>query len=240
MALKDLVASKASLAEDVIEQIVSEFIRFDPDHKEIVFTPDAHKLSNRAKVLIYLVALQGWPFIVDEVVPVDAKPAEIEEHTGIAGGSLRPTLKELKDRNIITEKGGRYSVRSVALRTIQTELIGAETSTAGFRNKRKAKKSKAEANEAPDDAASPDTKKASRKTSTFGVSERFQSWIDEGYFDQGRTLSNVQQRFHKEAIIVPQTSLPSYLLKGVRSGQLVRDKAEVGGKVVWVYARKKK
>ena len=85
-----------------------------------------------------------------------------------------------------------------------------------------------------------DTKKKSRGTSGSGAGGRFQSWIGDGYFDQARTLSDVQQRFHKEAIIVPQTSLPSYLLKGVRSGQLTRDKAEVNGKTVWVYMRKKK
>lgn len=239
MALKDLVASKASLAEDVIEQIVSDYIRFDLDHKEIVFAPEAHSLSNKAKVLIYLVALQGWPFVLDEVVPVDAKPGEIEANTGIAGGSLRPMLKELKDRNIITEKGGRYSVRAVALHTIKAELNGAGSPKAA-QVKRRVKTAAADFASGTNETAGSNEKKSPRRSAKSGVSDRFQYWIDEGYFDQARTLSDVQQRFHKEAIIVPQTSLPSYLLKGVRSGQLIRDKQDVNGKLVWTYKRKKK
>ncbi len=244
MALKDLVASKASLAEDVIEQIISDYVRFDPDHKEIVFTPEAHGLSSKAKILIYLVALQGWPYVLDEVVPVDAKPGEIEEHTNIAGGTLRPLLKELKDRNIISEKGGRYSVRAVALRTIQDELDGkAAGSTSRKRSPRQKQKSEevsdAATRRANNDDQTSGSKTKARRSSGGGVAERFQSWIDDGYFDEPKSLADVQARFHKEAIIVPQTSLPSYLLKGVRSGQLERDKAEVNGKTVWVYSRKK-
>ena len=244
MALRDLVASKASLAEDVIEQIISDYVRFDPDHKEIVFTPEAHGLSNRAKTLIYLVALQGWPYVLEAVVPVDAKPAEIEEHTNIAGGTLRPLLKELKDRNIIAEKGGRYSVRAVALRTIQDEL---DAKTAGSLSRKHNPRRKKKGEVAPDsptegannDDQSAGSEKKARRSSGGGVAERFQSWIDDGYFDKPKSLADVQARFHKEAIIVPQTSLPSYFLKGVRSGHLERDKAEVNGKTVWVYSRKK-
>jgi len=244
MALKDLVASKASLAEDVIERIISDYVRFDPDHKEIVFTPEVHGLPNKTKILIYLVAQQGWPYVLDEVVPVDAKPSEIEEHTNIAGGTLRPLLKELKDRNIISEKSGRYSVRAVALRTIQDELDG----TAAGSKLRKRRSGRKQKDEEESDAATESanngeqtssSKKRVRRSSGGGVAERFQSWIDEGYFDKPKSLGDVQARFHKEAIIVPQTSLPSYLLKGVRSGQLKRDRAEVNGKTVWVYSRKK-
>lgn len=246
MALKDLLASKTSLAEDVIEQIISDYVRFDPDHKEIVFMPEAHGLSNKSKILTYLVALQGWPYVLDEVVPVDAKPSEIEEHTGIAGGSLRPLLKELKDRNIIAEKGGRYSVRSVALRTIQAELDGMSTGSAPKRSKRRTARPKEEMPEnvrleaVTDGAAAetPSKKKKARGNTGGSIAERFQSWIDEGYFNNAKTLSDVQARFHKEAIIVPQTSLPSYLLKAVRSGQLEREKQEVNGKAVWTYTRK--
>ena len=94
MGLKDLIASKSSLAEDVIEEIVSEYVRYDTDHKAVFLTPEGHELSGKSKVLIYLVALQGWPFVMDDVVPTDAKPGEIEEHTAIPGGTLRPLLKE--------------------------------------------------------------------------------------------------------------------------------------------------
>jgi len=240
VALKDLVASKALLAENVIEQIVSDYIRFDTEHKEIAFTTAANDLSNKARILVYLVALQGWPFVIDDMVSVDAKPAEIEENTGINGGTLRPLLKELKDRNIIAEKNGRYSVRAVALSTIERELNG-DGGPSTARPKRQSKKTTPEADDALADEASNsgNAKKKVRGLSTIGIGERFQKWIDDGYFETSKTLSEVQQRFHKEAIIVPKTSLPTYLLKGVRSGHLSRNKEDVNGKTVWVYTRVK-
>lgn len=56
-----------------------------------------------------------------------------------------------------------------------------------------------------------------------------------GFFDEGRTLSDVQTRFHEEAIIIPQTSIPSYLLKAVRDNRLSRRKEKLEGKERWVY-----
>jgi hypothetical protein len=245
MALKDLIASKSSLAEEVIEEIVGDFVRYDPDEKSVVFTPEAHGLSNRAKVLIYLVAIQGWPYVVDGEVPVDAKPAEIEEQTGVIGGSLRPTLKELKDRNIISEKSGRYSARSVGLQAIKAELNGDAPAKVQTRQKPRAKKAKASQSEpnvesttvGADQGGKSNSKGNRRSVSRNGVGERFYGWIQDGYFDQPKTLSEVQAQFHNEAIIIPRTSLPSYLLKAVRDRKLTRAKATIGNKLVWTYRR---
>jgi hypothetical protein len=245
MGLKDLIASKSSLAEDVIEEIVSEYVRYDTDHKAVFLTPEGHELSGKSKVLIYLVALQGWPFVVDDLVPTDPKPGEIEEHTGIPGGTLRPLLKELKDRRIIIEKSGRYSVLSAALQSIKKELGSASSasSTRSRPKKRKAgPKPNNEAEEASEiaEAGSSVKKKTARKSaSTVNVAERFTSWIDQGYFDDWKTLSDVQKRFHKEAVMVPQTSMPNYLLGAVRAGRLERDKHDINGKTVWAYRKAK-
>jgi len=244
MGLKDLIASKSSLAEDVIEEIVSEYVRYDTDHKSVFLTPDGHELSGKSKVLIYLVALQGWPFVLDDLVPTDSKPGEIEKHTGIHGGTLRPLLKELKDRRIIIEKGGRYSVLSAALPSIKRELGSAPPASASHSKPKKRKvssKSNTEAEEARESAeARSSKKKTARKSASKGnVAERFNSWIDQGYFNDWKTLSDVQKRFHKEAIMVPQTSMPIYLLGAVRAGRLEREKQDVDGKTVWAYKKAK-
>jgi hypothetical protein len=75
---------------------------------------------------------------------------------------------------------------------------------------------------------------------TGNIAATFERWIDEGYFDEPRTLADVQKRFHKEAIMVPQTSLPGYFLGAVRKGRLNRDEVDVGGKTVWAYKTSKK
>jgi hypothetical protein len=243
MGLKDLIASKSSLAEDVIEEIVSEYVRYDTDHKAVFLTPEGHELSGKSKVLIYLVALQGWPFVMDDVVLTDPKPGEIEEHTGIPGGTLRPLLKELKDRRIIIEKGGRYSVLSAALRSIKKEL-GSTPPASAARSKPKKRKAipnneAEETNEIAEVGSSAKKKTVRKSVSTANVAERFTLWIGQGYFNDWKTLSDVQKRFHKEAVMVPQTSMPSYLLGAVRAGRLEREKHDINGKTVWAYRKAK-
>jgi hypothetical protein len=63
---------------------------------------------------------------------------------------------------------------------------------------------------------------------TGNIAATFERWIDEGYFDEPRTLADVQKRFRKEAMMVPQTSLPGYFLGAVRKGRLNRDEIVAG------------
>jgi hypothetical protein len=233
MALKDLVAQRSILMEQAIESIISDFVRYDPDEKEIHFTPAAAQLSNKAKVLVYLVALQGWPYVVEDPIPTDAKPAHIEDRVHIPGGTLRPILKDLKDRHLIREITGAYSVRAASLAAVKSELEGAAVPS--FRPRRVTKKRGTKAE--PENAAS---LQKPRRTSArkSGLKDKFDGLIDTGFFDQPRSLSDVQNRFHEEAVIIPQTSIPSYLLSAVRSNRLQRERQEVNGKQVWIYKRR--
>jgi hypothetical protein len=253
MALKDLIAKKGALDEAAIERIVESYVQYDIDAKDVRFTPAFAGLSNKAKILVYLVALQGWRFVTDEPMPSDARPADIEAATGIPGGSLRPVLRGLSENHHVSEKNSRYSVRGTSFPVIEAELNGGEVRVVVRRQRvsgRKSAKSTtwgeavAKTDEAAADASSTQEEtvadaeaKKSRKvgSKTGNVAATFERWIDEGYFDQPRTLSEVQKRFRKEAIMVPQTSLPGYFLAAVRKGRLTRDEVESNGKTVWAY-----
>lgn len=122
MPLKDLTIKGTVLLEKQVEEIVSDYVRYDPETKEIILLPAANTLKNRAKVLLYLVALQGWPFVTKEPVPTDATPASIEHALHIPGGTLRPTLKGLKDSHMILAKGRSYHIYPAALAHIRAEI----------------------------------------------------------------------------------------------------------------------
>jgi hypothetical protein len=235
MALKDLIAQKGALTESAIEEIVSEYVRYDPESKTIAFIPGAANLPNKAKVLVYLVALQGWPFVSDDAISIDAKPGSIEEYLGIPGGTLRPILKELKDRHVIAERNGRYFVRPVSLSAIKSELT-ASGQDAGSHSRRRRKRDQgntAEAFGSTDSTRPKSTQGSARKSG--GLSARFNKWIDDGFFKEPKTLADVQRRFHKEGEIVPQSTVSPYLLSAVRSGRLTREEEKRDSKRVWTY-----
>jgi len=251
MALKDLIAEQGALDEPTIEKIVTPYVRYDVNAKKISFLPTFARLSNRAKILVYLVALQGWKYVTDEAIAADARPVDIQEMTGIPGGSLRPVLRDLSESHVLAEQDSRYSVRSVVLATIEAEIgqdaTQSNTGTAARKPIRRRARSKADSGEvdstnATGQPASESSGKRPRKITgkTSNIAATFDRWITEGYFDVPRTLADVQARFRKEAIMVPQTSLPGYFLGAVRKGRLKRDEVEVGGKTVWAYTTVKK
>lgn len=253
MALKDLVAQKSALAEDAIEQVIKDYVRYDPDDREIAFTPEFASLGNKGKILVYLVAIEGWSFVVDDPVMTETKPADLEDKLGIPGGSLRPTLKDLKDRHLVVSKGAGYSVRASSLSAIQRELEARSgAAPAPVRRRKTAKREKARAaadtiedaaNGNPGEAGKTSVAKEQkkRKSASGGdLKQTFNGWIAEGFFDKPRTLADVQARFHDEAILIPRTSIPTYLLAGVRDRALSRNKQDINGKQLWVYKTKTK
>lgn len=125
MALKDLVGNRSALAEEAIERIVTGLVIFEIEERAIALTREGAQLSNRAKTLVYLTALQGWPFIVDVEFPLDARPIEIEQATGVTGNSLRPILKKLVEERLVVARNGRYAIRATNLQDVETELRSA-------------------------------------------------------------------------------------------------------------------
>ncbi|MGH6718912.1 MAG: hypothetical protein ACREER_06300 [Alphaproteobacteria bacterium] len=220
MALKDLVAEKGTLDEAAIERIVSPYVRYDVKAKEITFMQAFAGLSNKAKILVYLAALQGWKFVTDDSISSDARPADIEAATGIRGGSLRPTLRGLCEGHVLSERDSRYSVRPASFPAIEAGLKGSDQDVVIRRARPSPRKASRTARDTTDDAGNVEdvqidngtatesagakrVRKLGRKTRNIAAT--FERWIDEGYFDEPRTLADVQRRFRKNAIMVPQT-----------------------------------
>ncbi len=221
MALKDLTTSGAKLHEQQIEDLVSPYVRFDPDAGRVIFLPAARPLSSRQRTLLYLAALQGWPFVTDKQVSTSATPAEISKALHIPGGTLRPLLKELKEGHLVTATGRAYSVSAAALDAVKAEMSrvpSASSLPAKPSRKEKGARAVGRARGAGPDKAT-----------------LFNGWIQEGFFKQPRTLRDVAERFRREGQIIPLTSVPQYLLSGIRDRRLTRERKVVGGRQVWVY-----
>ena len=243
MPLTDLIVKKSKLTEEAIEAIVKPYIRYDTEDQTLVFTTQAIQLSKKHKVLVYLVAMQGWQFVQNEAIDLELTPAQLSESLGIQGPTLRPILKDLKDRNLLAEKSRRYAVRFATLDEIMAELGRVEKSAVIKRSKtRKAKKNKNISNSdvtstnrtARTKPLNPPNRKSS--VNTLGTSDAIYKLIENGFFSDGKTAAQLRARLHEQAVMVKRSTLPPYLVALVRKKQLRRKKQEIEGKSVWVYS----
>lgn len=237
MALKDLVASTSALTEETVEAIVGNFVRYDLDETELVLLPEFMRLSNSHKILVFLSALHGWRFIVEGDTSVSMKPSELEDKTGIPGGSLRPALRNLTQQRLLADKDGAYLAKPASLGSIRKEIEDRDSSAKAVNPRRvpKAAKSASTSKPAPEPEAD---KKPAKNASSSNLQAKFDSLFEEGFFKSARTLKELETRFHEEAVIIRRTSLPNLLLRGVTAGKLKRTKAEVNGRQLWVYSNK--
>lgn len=232
MALKDLIADHRQIAEETIEKIVAPYVRYDPAARKIAWTSQGKSLGSDARILVFLVAVLGWQYVLDEKHEMATKPADLETELGIPGGTLRPILKRLKDSHLLAVMNGHYRVQLANLDTIEAAIAGKTISLP--RKGRGRSGSKAAPDNLSEQADSaPHPKKKSRSANQLKTF--LTKWMGEGYFVEPRTLPNLQQRYHEHGVIAKQTSLSGLMLDAVRDGLLARTKVDVSGKQMWAY-----
>lgn len=230
MPLKDLTVNTAELQEQWIEDVIESYAHYDIAEKQIVLLPAAAKLSARAKILVYLVALRGWPFVTEDEVSVSAKPGRISEELGISGGTLRPALKYLKESKYISAKGQAYSVPIPALESIKEEVARGASETRRSSGPRTAQRSA---------SSKGPGKKSNGKSSGSSKSSKNSDFLDkqvtEGFFNEPKVLGDVVERFHENGLTVHRGTASPLLIKAVRAGELRRKKITKNNREVWAY-----
>lgn len=236
MALKDLVADKSRLTEEEIENIIRGYVRYDTNLYEIVLTPAGVALNNEAKVLVLLVATAGWEYVVQEVQPVDTRPAALERMTGIPGGTLRPILKKLKDAHLIVNTNEGYAVRIANLDAIGRVVAGEKViPKATAHNSRRISVETPDGSDENCEASSESRNGRKRRKAGVPIRSSLIRLVDADFFAEDRTLKEVVSRLHEMAIIARVTSLSGPIADLVREGKLIRRKTTEGGKEVWCY-----
>jgi len=232
MALKDLTIKGSVLTEKQVEDIVSKYVRYDVEERQIHFLPAFTPLKTRDKVLIYLVALNGWPFLSKEPLPTEASPATIGKAINIPGGTLRRILMELKVVHLISATGRLYKVQSAALSQIMEVLRGKAGSDIVHRRVA-SKKSRAKHEGVP--AVNENKGKRTKRN----LLEVFNNIIADGFFSQPKVIGELKDRFAEKGLNVPMTTLSRMLLRATKDERLTRKQKEVGKRKIWTYEKKK-
>lgn len=229
MALSNHTIDSTKVAEEQVEAIIDGKIKYDPINCSLVFLPATRDLSNDKKILVYLTALRGWPFLLKINTPAeDASPLEITRVTGIPGGSARPLLRALADRKIIDVKKGRYQLPSHNLAVVASLLSGQSKSLVrpdghvliSQINHKKGGKQR---------------EKHNSKNNKPTLSESFNVLLERKWFSGGKTIMQLKEKLDEMTIFPPLSQLPFHLLKACRGNELSRTKETRGKKNIWVY-----
>lgn len=121
MALKDLTIDQTKILEELIENTVGSFIRYDTNQKAVVFLPEAlRELSVLKKILIFLLALKGWPFVLEsEDISQEAQPKDIAKAIMENGSTVRNNLQSLLKDGFIQKGVTKYSISTLATTRIE-------------------------------------------------------------------------------------------------------------------------
>ncbi len=229
MPLRDLAVNTDELEERWIEEIVEPYVNYDVDKENLILLPKASSLSTRAKVLLYLVALKGWPYLTDNKVSVSAKPAQIGNELGVHGGTLRPALKELKDARLVSMDGQAYEISIPALPNVKAEIEKSASRSQESRGGASRKKSSSKSSGQSSNDKSSGTVKQRRNA------EFFDRQVAEGFFNEPKILADVVERFHEYGLTVHKGTVSPLLIKAVRGDQLRRKKSRIDGREMWAY-----
>ena len=121
MSLASLVIKEADLTESLIEKVVGPYCQYTETGK-IVPNEKFNKLPVKQKILVYLVAKSGLPFINSDQPDVSADNEELEFFLNVRGNTLRPRVSELREEGFIITENSKHKISNHAANYIISEL----------------------------------------------------------------------------------------------------------------------
>jgi len=117
--LEKLLVSHVELDRELVATILADLVRIDKDTGEIRFTMDGAKLSNKLRILTYLLARKAAKAL--NLVPEEPiSSSELTSQLGISGGSLRGQLSLLNGERLIDKREGKYFVPNYSVEQVKT------------------------------------------------------------------------------------------------------------------------
>jgi hypothetical protein len=113
--LEALLVDQREVDRGVLARGLAPFIRIDRENRSYAFLPGIkERLDNRRVVLASLLARKALALLLPDYSEA-CPPRVLESETGISGGTLRPALKDLSGRRLVTKQGEGYLVPNYSL-----------------------------------------------------------------------------------------------------------------------------
>ena len=119
--LGSLVVSGKAIDKELVGTILKPFLRIDGETCTVIPGSKWAKLSNEAKLLLFLLARKGMKALELPIEHEDVSPSEVEQEVGIKGGSLRPMLRKLLDQKVLAQTSdGLYYIPTYSLESVKS------------------------------------------------------------------------------------------------------------------------
>lgn len=237
--LRDLVVDAVEIDRQRIADALRGVVAIDKSG-QVVPAQGFQRLSGPQKVLAFLLG-RKVAVLLDMVEEEAIGPKELAKNSGMAEGTVYPTVRRLHGERLVSqnvdsgyylsphqvgtaiEKLAKQGENATEIRTPAPARNRAVRKPAARRNK--------QAEEAKKESTSEDSSAAPRRRQNGGFSptNAVRDLIEQGFFDSPKTLTDVQARLkHKQGREVETTTLSPIFTRLLRSGVLDRDKNDDG------------
>lgn len=140
--LNDLLIDRVQLNEELLHDVLLPVVGIDGERQEIVPKAPWSVLSPDAKILVFCLGRKAMATIPSIALEVEGvHPKEIEEGTGVPGGTLRPKLRLFRSQGLLTQDTeGRYYIPTHAVTEV-SEVLKDGASNEPRRNPRRSTRS---------------------------------------------------------------------------------------------------
>lgn len=113
--LESLLVDQREVDRGVLARGLAPLIRLDKENRSYAFLPGVReRLDNRQIVVTSLLARKALALLVPDYAEA-CPPRILGSETGIPGGTLRPILKDLSAKRLLTKRGEGYLVANYSL-----------------------------------------------------------------------------------------------------------------------------
>jgi len=113
--LESLVVNQRQVDRAALARGLAPLVGIDRETRSYAFLPGVREqLDNRQLLVVSLLARKAIGLLIPDY-PEPAQPKVLESETGIAGGSLRPLLKDLATKRLVEKNADGYRVANYAV-----------------------------------------------------------------------------------------------------------------------------
>lgn len=120
--LGELLVDEEELNRELLYTTLSPFICISKTSNKIIPTENYSELSEKNKILVFLLAKKAMKILNLGVEKESANPTEVSQNTGVKYGTVKPTLSYLARENILAKNSTGYYVPNYNLIKMRNTL----------------------------------------------------------------------------------------------------------------------